>query len=66
MTLGFTAPKALAKKLGMTNLRIYSTAYNPFIWTKFIGWDPETADLNSFGLQGFRTRTFIFGVNLTL
>ncbi len=66
MTLGYTAPKALAEKLGMSSLRVYSTAYNPFIWTKFIGWDPETADLNSFGLQGFRSRTFIFGVNLTL
>ncbi|UEG51912.1 SusC/RagA family TonB-linked outer membrane protein [Mucilaginibacter daejeonensis] len=66
MTLGFTAPKALASKIGMNSLRIYTTAYNPFIWTKFIGWDPETADLNSFGLQDFRTRTFILGVNLTL
>ncbi|KRT17858.1 hypothetical protein ASU31_00770 [Pedobacter ginsenosidimutans] len=66
MTLGYTAPKVLAEKIGLTSLRIYSTAYNPFIWTKFIGWDPETADLSSFGLQGFRSRTFIFGVNLTL
>jgi len=66
MTLGYTAPKKLAEKLGMTSFRLYTTAYNPFIWTKFIGWDPETADLNSFGLQSFRTRTFIFGVNLTL
>lgn len=66
MTLGYTAPKALASKIGMSNLRVYATAYNPFIWTKFIGWDPETADLNSFGLQDFRTRTFILGVNFTL
>jgi TonB-linked SusC/RagA family outer membrane protein len=66
MTLGFTAPKNLASKIGMSNLRIYATAYNPIIWTKFTGWDPETADLNSFGLQDFRTRTFILGVNLTL
>jgi len=66
ITLGYTASKELSKKIGMSSLRLYTTAYNPLVWTKFIGWDPEAADLNSFGLQGFRTRTFIFGVNLTL
>jgi len=66
MTLGYTASKSVASKVGVKSLRIYATAYNPFIWTKFTGWDPETADLNSFGLQDFRTRTFILGVNLTL
>jgi len=66
ITLGYTLPKSAAAKAKISNLRIYATAYNPFIFTKFIGWDPETADLNSFGLQDFRTRTFILGVNLTL
>lgn len=65
-TLGYTLPKNTAAKLKMSNLRLYATAYNPFVFTKFIGWDPETADLSSFGLQDFRTRTFIFGINLTL
>jgi len=66
ITLGFTLPKAAASKIKLNNLRLYATAYNPFVFTKFIGWDPETADLNSFGLQDFRTRTFIIGLNVTL
>ncbi|WP_040625705.1 SusC/RagA family TonB-linked outer membrane protein [Mucilaginibacter paludis] len=66
ITLGYTLPKAAATKIKLNNLRLYATAYNPFIFTKFIGWDPETADLSSFGLQDFRTRTFIIGVNVTL
>jgi TonB-linked SusC/RagA family outer membrane protein len=66
ITLGYTLPKEAASKIKLNNLRVYVTAYNPFVFTKFIGWDPETADLNSFGLQDFRTRTFILGVNVTL
>jgi TonB-linked SusC/RagA family outer membrane protein len=65
MTLGYTLPKGLVQKYKMSYLRVYLTAYNPFIFTKFIGWDPETADLNSFGLQDFRTRTFLFGASVT-
>ncbi|WP_167668003.1 SusC/RagA family TonB-linked outer membrane protein [Mucilaginibacter gossypiicola] len=66
ITLGYTLSKEAASKIKLNNLRVYLTAYNPFVFTKFIGWDPETADLNSFGLQDFRTRTFILGVNVTL
>lgn len=65
ITLGYTFTKAMAAKWKTSQLRAYVTAYNPFLFTKFIGWDPETADLNSFGLQDFRTRTFIAGVSVT-
>jgi hypothetical protein len=65
MGLGYTLPKKLIGK-SVRSLRVYVTATNPFIWTKFIGWDPETADLNSYGAVDFRTRTFLFGLNLGL
>lgn len=65
ITLGYTFPKSMISKWKMSYLRAYLTAYNPFIFTRFIGWDPETADLSSFGLQDFRTRTFIFGASVT-
>lgn len=63
MTLGYTLPKAMLGR-SFSRLRVYVDAYNPFIFTKFIGWDPETADANSFGDVDFRMRTFILGVNL--
>jgi TonB-linked SusC/RagA family outer membrane protein len=66
MTLGYTFPKSRLSRTGFKNIRIYVDAYNPFIWTKFIGWDPETADLNSGGAQDFRTRTFMLGVQASL
>jgi TonB-linked SusC/RagA family outer membrane protein len=66
ITLGYTFGKKLLSKTAIKSLRIYADAYNPFLWTKFIGWDPETADLSSGGAQDFRTRTLMLGVNITL
>jgi TonB-linked SusC/RagA family outer membrane protein len=66
ITLGYTFPKSILSKTALKSLRVYADAYNPFIFTKFIGWDPETADLNSAGAQDFRTRTIMLGVNVTL
>lgn len=66
MTLGYTFPKNVLGRSAFKSLRIYADAFNPFIFTKFKGWDPETADLNSFGLQDFRTRTFMLGINVSL
>ena len=66
ITLGYTFQKRLIGNSAIKNLRVYVDAFNPFIFTKFIGWDPETADLNSGGAQDFRTRTFMFGVNVGL
>lgn len=65
MALGYTFPKTILGNSAIKRLRVYVDAYNPFIWTKFVGWDPETADANSFSDANFRLRTFIFGVNLS-
>jgi TonB-linked SusC/RagA family outer membrane protein len=66
ITLGYTIPKNILNKLKINNLRVYVDAFNPFIFSKFIGWDPENPSGNSALNQDFRTRTFVFGVNLTL
>lgn len=66
ITLGYTVPKKLLQKAGIQNLRVYANAFNPFIFSKFIGWDPENPDGSSFLNQDFRTRTFMLGVNITL
>ncbi len=66
ITLGYTIPKNVIQRLKIKSLRIYADAFNPFIFTKFVGWDPENASGNSANNQDFRTRTFILGVNLSL
>jgi hypothetical protein len=66
ITLGYTIPKSILSKVKISNLRVYVDAFNPFIFSKFIGWDPENPSGNSALNQDFRTRTFILGLNLTL
>ncbi|MDO1447441.1 TonB-dependent receptor [Rhodocytophaga aerolata] len=42
ITLGYNFPSALAEKMKMQSLRIYASAQNPFIFSKFAkGIDPE-------------------------
>lgn len=66
ITLGYTIPHKVLDRAKISNLRVYANAFNPFIWSKFIGWDPENPEGNSFLNQDFRTRTFTLGLNLTL
>lgn len=66
ITLGYTLPKNAVKSIGIQRLRVYVDAFNPFVFTKFVGWDPENPSGNSFNNADFRTRTFMLGVNVSL
>ena len=61
VTLGYTLPKQVSGRLGVSNLRIYLQAQNPWMWTNFGGVDPE-------GTGGY-TRptpsTWLMGLNLS-
>ncbi len=62
MTFGYTIPKNIVERMKMNNLRIYFTAQNPYLWTRFDGLDPE-------GARGFNTpspKTFMMGINVGL
>ncbi|MEM8967823.1 MAG: TonB-dependent receptor [Bacteroidota bacterium] len=63
MTLGYTLPRGLVDRLGLGSLRVYATAQNPFVFTDYEGWDPESAGRNSWG-SAFLSRTLMAGVNL--
>ncbi len=43
INLGYTLPRPFLSKLGMSSLRIYATAQNLFILTKYPGPDPEVS-----------------------
>ena len=43
ITLGYTFPKNWINKFGCQHLRLYCTVTNPFVFTKFKGFDPEWA-----------------------
>ena len=69
VTLGYTFPKQLIAKIGLSKLRIYATGYNLLTWTPYTGFDPEVSNMRSpltpgvdFGAYP-RSRSFIFGIN---
>lgn len=69
ITLGYTLPKIFEK---LDRVRLYATAVNPFIFTKFTGYSPEIASngdpLGGAGIEldAYPTnKTFLFGVNVS-
>lgn len=64
ITLGYTLPKKILAKIHMEKLRVYATAYDPFIFAKeelMRELDPERNGASNFPL----TKRFVFGVNVT-
>jgi len=47
ITLGYNIPANILPKIGLSRLRIYTTATNPFISTNFKGFNPEQRDNNN-------------------
>ncbi|MFA9388982.1 MAG: SusC/RagA family TonB-linked outer membrane protein [Prolixibacteraceae bacterium] len=43
LSLSYIFPKSTCKKLGLSNLKVYSTAYNLFTWTNYSGQDPDVS-----------------------
>jgi len=72
LTLGYTLKSGLLRKAGINSLRIYGTVYNLYTITGYSGFDPDVNRYPNGGLTPGvdwsaypRTRSFIFGVNLT-
>src|SRR5690606_16721497 len=63
ITVGYTFGESLLQKAKLRSLRVYLTAQNPFVFTDYTGWDPETAVRNSYG-SAHMTRTFMAGLNI--
>jgi len=71
LTLGYTIPKLYNST---SKIRMYLTAQNPFMFTKYTGFSPEITGANSgnpsetagIELSAYpTTRNFIFGVNVS-
>ena len=71
--LGYTIPKTITGRWGMQRLRVFALAENPFMISKYSGYDPEigispdSGGGAQFGIdRGFYVpaRSFNFGVNV--
>lgn len=72
LTLGYSLPKKVIAKVGLTQFRVFATGRNLHIWTKYSGYDPDVnsqtsnpltpgVDYSSFP----KSRSYTFGLNLT-
>jgi len=64
ITLGYNLPKSLFGKTGISSLRIYGTADNAFIFSKYKLVDPESANGIVGGSTPMSAATYVFGLNL--
>jgi TonB-linked SusC/RagA family outer membrane protein len=71
ITLGYTLPTKLTRKVRLSTVRFYVTANNLYTWTKYTGFDPEVSTRNTSGLTPGvdwssypRSRSFVFGLNV--
>ena len=71
LTLGYTLPQSITKRVGINSLRFYVTAYNVFTITDYSGVDPESDCIRTTSLtpcvdySGYpRSRSFVVGMNL--
>ena len=72
VTLGYTLPKNMIRRIGLESLRIYANLQNLLTITDYSGYDPEigvsTASVNVMGLDNGRypsPTTYSFGLNVS-
>jgi TonB-linked SusC/RagA family outer membrane protein len=61
ISLGYTFNQSFLDKLKLQSAQVYISSKNPYVWTKWQGWDPETG-VSDTPLM----RNFILGLNLSL
>ena len=81
LQVGFTLPADISRQIGISNFRVYASATNLIVWTKYSGYTPEitsfqslkgvgynSGDLLSVGIDGGAypiARTYTIGLNAT-
>lgn len=73
ITLGYTLPSAITNRIKANRLRVYATVNNLAVFTNYSGYDPEANTRRSVPVTPGvdyaaypRSKTFIFGLNLSL
>lgn len=73
LSLGYTFPKAMLKRMGVGSLRLYVQGSNLFTWTKYTGYNPEVNKRSTDALRPGEDycsyplpRTVTLGLNFSL
>ncbi|MEG0892068.1 MAG: TonB-dependent receptor [Bacteroidales bacterium] len=65
ITLGYTLPSSVNKKLGISRLRIYATGDNLWLFSARKGFDPRISFGGGNGYNYSMTKTISLGINLS-
>lgn len=72
LTVGYTLPERISRKILLNRVRIYVTGSNLFCWTPYTGYDPEVDTRRSTPLtpnvdySAFpKSRSWVFGINVS-
>jgi len=72
LTIGYTIPRSVVKRAGISQVRIYATVYNVYTWTSYSGFDPEVDTRRSPPVTPGvdyaaypKSRSFVGGINVT-
>ncbi len=63
ITVGYTFAKSILKHIGCKHARLYFTVTNPFVFTKYLGFDPEWANASGKN-DGPSTVTYQIGASI--
>jgi hypothetical protein len=69
INLSYTFPEKAAKRLGLSNLKLYGNIQNFFLISSYREYDPEVSTFGGTFAQGVefygspRPRSFTFGIN---
>lgn len=71
VSLSYNLPKKMVNKLGFKTLRVYATANNLHVWTKYSSFDPDVSYNDPLlpGLERLaypRARSFLLGLKVSL
>jgi TonB-linked SusC/RagA family outer membrane protein len=61
ISLGYTFGEQFAGRIGATSARVYATGQDPYVFTNYVGYDPE----NGQGGGAPALRTLLIGSNIT-
>ncbi|SDL03998.1 TonB-linked outer membrane protein, SusC/RagA family [Catalinimonas alkaloidigena] len=66
VTLGYTLPASALERIGIADLRVYVNALNPYVWTKYEGFDPEWGGASMSGENANSTAFSIYQLGTTI
>ncbi len=75
LSIGYSLPKGLISKIGISGFRIYATGNNLHLWTKYSGYDPEVSTTRNSAFSALtpgvdyssfpRSRSYTIGIDIS-